>query len=516
MRLPKCRFGAGEYRQQILEWHGIQYGRITQDGELEESENLSTAEFPALCQRRGRKTLSGYTAPTAAGARDKLIVVDGTELKYDGTVVGTVTAGEKQIVTVNSKVCVFPDQVFYDTDTKKFGKMALDLTIPAANITFDTATITLKSDPEEGKKLEDLFQVNQAIEISGSSIKENNRSYIIRAVSGNVITLDKDSLKAGTSTTDVHIQRKMPELKYVCEQNNRLWGVDDSTIWASALGDPLTFYNYDGLSTDSYAVSLGTQGRFTGICGYGSNVMIWEENAVHRLMGSEPGEYTIYNNTIPGVQAGCHKSLAVVNDVLYYKGTAGVYAFTGGSPTFCGTEFGTRRFGNAVAGTDGQKYMISMQDLDSGEWGFWVLDTLSGIWLREDGTHAVDIFRLGSELLMLTADGKLLKTGQDDSEEGKLHWSAVLTPFDWSTPETKQYTRLYFQLLLEAGSWVKIEIREDRNPWREVFIHHTQRRKSLAAPVAPNKCEQLQVRLTGKGRCLIRQVTREFVLGGKR
>ena len=516
MILRKCRYASSRYRQQILEWRGIQYGRITQDGELAESLNLSAAEYPALTQRKGRKTVAGYTAPSAAGARDKLIVVDGTTLYYDGQAVGTVTAGEKQIVTVNSKVCVFPDQVCYDTATGVFGTMALDLTVPAANVTFSTTGISLSADPADGRTLEDLLQVNQAIEITGASIPENNRSFIVRAVSGNTITVDKDSLTAGSSTTQVHIKRNMPDLQYVCEHSNRLWGVDDTTIWASALGDPLTFYNYDGLSTDSYAVSLGTEGRFTGICSYGSNLMIWEENAVHRLMGSEPSEYTIYDNIIPGVQAGCHKSLAVVNDVLYYKGAAGVYAYTGGSPSFCGEAFGTRRFSSAVAGTDGLTYYISMQDTDTGEWGLWTLDTLRGIWMREDGTHALDIFRLGSDLLILSADGKLLICGQDDSEEGRISWQAVLTPFDWSIPERKQYTRMYFQILLDAGSWAKIEVREDDGLWRQVWVHHASSRTDMAIPIAPNRCDQLQVRLTGKGRCLVRQVTREYVMGGKR
>ncbi len=516
MILPFFKAGESRTRQQILEWHGVQYGRTSRDGELKESLNLSAREYPALCQRRGRMPIDGYEAPTAAFAGDQLVVVDGTTLFYGGKAVGTVRAGEKQIVQVNSKVCVFPDQVYYDTATDRFGTMAEDVTIPAGKCKFTTRELTVTAGPAEGKTLEDLFAVNQAVEISGASIGENNKTIIVRAVSGNTLTFYADSFTAGDSTADVRLRRKMPELRCVCEAQNRLWGVDDTTIWASAWGDPLTFYNYDGSSTDSCAISLGTARQFTGICAYGSNVLIFEENSLIKLMGSEPVDYSLYFYTVPGVQAGSHKSLQVVNEVLYYKGAAGVYAYTGAAPSLTSECFGTRRFDSARAGTDGQRYYISMRDSDSGEWGLWVLDTMRGIWLREDGTHVLDFFRPGGALCFLDDGGGMMEMDRDDGGESRLEWCAELAPFDWTMPERKQYTRLYLQADLDAGAYVKVELREDGGVWRQVCIQHAEHRKNIALPIAPNRCDRLQVRLSGKGRCLVRQVTREYVIGGRR
>lgn len=292
--------------------------------------------------------------------------------------------------------------------------------------------------------------------------------------------------------------------------------MDENTIWASALGDPLTFYNYDGLSTDSYAVAVGSEGKFTGCCAYSSNVLFFKENALHKLLGSEPSEYRIYTYTVPGVQEGSADSLAVVNEVLYYKGTAGVYAYTGGAPTLSSENFGVRRFGSACAGTDGQNYCISMQDLDDQTWGLYVFDTLRGVWLREDGSHALGFVRVDGGLCFLSGDGKLCKMGQDDGEEGGLVWEAVLAPFDWQAPERKTYTRMYIQAELEAGAFLKVEAREDSRPWKQIAIHHAAQRKNFAVPIAPGRCDTLQIRLSGKGRCLVRQVTREFVVGGAR
>lgn len=511
--LTKARYTTPSTRQQIIRFNGVCYTKAAGDGDLAESLNLSSREFPGLTQRLGRIQVGSYAAPTAIHSKDKLVVVDGTDLIFDGTVVGQVTAGEKQIATVNSKTVVFPDKVYYDADKQEFGPMARTITL--SGVTFTGTTLEAAGNPMEGKTLADLFTVNQAIEISGSSISKNNQSAIIRGAEGNKLTFYEGTFTEGESTTEVTLARNVPDLLYICENDNRLFGVDEKTIWASALGDPLTFYNYDGLSTDSYAAAVGSEGKFTGVCAYSSNVLFWKENTLHKLLGSEPSEYRIYTYTVPGVQEGSSKSLETVNEVLYYKGHNGVYAYTGGAPVPAGDSFGTRRFDTACAGTDGKDYYISMKDTDTGVWHLFVYDTQRGVWIREDDSHALDFARVNNRLCFLSGDGKLYQTGEAKIE-ADMPWEALLAPFDWTIPERKQYVRLYIQAELEAGAWIKVEIREDQNAWKQVFLNHAERRRSFAMPIAPGRCDTLQVRLSGKGGCLIRQVTREYVVGGSR
>lgn len=513
MKLPHLRYTAPATRQQIMQFNGVRYGKSPGDGDLAESLNLSSRHYPALSQRLGRAEAGSYTAPTALFAKDKLCVVDGADLIYDGKVVGRVAAGEKQMAAVNSKILVFPDKVYYDTHKQEFGQMGMSLALDRAKLTFTANTIQLSENPVAGKTLADLFAINQAVDISGCSIAANNKSIVIRGAEGNKLTFYDNSFTAGSSATDVTLERRVPDLAYICESGNRLWGVDETTIWASALGDPLTFYNYDGLSTDSYAVTVGSEGAFTGCCPYSSNVLFFKENTLHKLLGAEPSEYRIYTYNVPGVQAGSGGSLQVVNEVLYYKGAAGVYAYTGGAPTLASENFGTRRFGKARAGTDGLNYYISMEDLDDRSWGLYVLDTLRGVWLREDDSRALGFARVDGALSFLSGDGKLYQMNREDAGE-EIGWQALLAPFDWTLPERKNYTRLYIQAELEAGAMLKVEAREDDRPWRQVALHHAQRRKNFTVPVAPGRCDAMQLRISGTGRCLVRQVTREFVVGG--
>lgn len=179
-------------------------------------------------------------------------------------------------------------------------------------------------------EFKDVFKAGDAIEITGcTTYASNNGSHIIRSLSGRTLTFDKDIFKAGAEAGTVLMERKVPDLTCICECDNRIWGGEGTTIWASALGDPTNFYVYDGLSTDSYAVAVGTDGAFTGCVAYGSTVLFWKEDCVHKVLGNYPAQYEIYTYTVPGVQEGSEKSLCIINETLFYKGRSGVYAYTG-------------------------------------------------------------------------------------------------------------------------------------------------------------------------------------------
>ena len=422
MNLPYLTAATGKNRKQIIAFAGLNYGQGAGDGELAESWGLSSARFPCLSQRDGRKTAGTYTSPTGLYARGKLCVVDGTDFLYDGKVVGHVTAGEKQFATINTKIVIFPDKVYYDTEAEKFGMLAAEypgfpgdvtftantLTVPeqsyidqaaenaetkgsvaadtsitaytGASVNKTTGALTMSGgtagtpdklkagdyiqyDCDSSKEymvvqssakqsdgtyqityllhtaalhkypgFDELFKAGDAIEISGcTTCAANNGSHIIRSLEARKLTFTKDIFtKTGVEAGTVMLERKVPDLTCICECDNRIWGAEGKTIYASALGDPTNFYVYDGVSTDSYAVAVGTEGEFTGCIAYSSTVLFWKENCLHKVLGSYPAQYEIYTYTVPGIQKGSEKSLAVINETLFYKGRNGVYAYSGG------------------------------------------------------------------------------------------------------------------------------------------------------------------------------------------
>lgn len=535
--LPYMPYEGGKYQQKIIQFGGIRYGRGGNDGELAESMNLSARQYPALSQRMERAEAGSYAAATAVFGKGKLCVVDGTKFLYDGVEKGAVTEGEKQIVSINTKIVIWPDMACYDTEADEFSSLWKKVKVPASKATFTGNTLTVQEftvvtgKDEEGEeggadpaaeeeettiKLEELFKENQAVEIAGASIEANNKEIVIRKVEGNTLTFYNDSFTAGDSSTELTIERRVPDLKIICASNNRVWGADDTTIWASALGDPFTWYNYDGLSTDSYAVAVGTDGPFTGCVEYGSNVLFFKEDKLHKVIGTSPKDYAIYTYTIQGIQNGSMKSAQVINEVLYYKGTEGVYAYNGGVPYLVSENFGTRRYESSKAASDGQCYYISMQDAETKEWGLWTLDTLRNIWLKEDDTHILEFATLEGELLFLSEDGKILyKMGQTDQDGKRIKWSATFYPMEENTHSRKGYSRLLMRMELAPGAWAKAEIKEDLGPWKTLSTVHGQRVRTAHVTFLPGRCDTFQIRLSGEGRCVVKSLVREFDTGSE-
>ena len=202
------------------------------------------------------------------------------------------------------------------------------------------------------------FKIGDAVTISGSS--DNDLTFVIDDIKDGVIFAESNifTTAEGESFT---IERRVPDLDYICESDNRIWGCSnaDNTIYASALGDPTNFFDYSGESTDSYAVAVGSPERFTACCRYGGGVLFFKENKIHKILGSYPAEYTLYSYDVEGVQEGCHKSLQIINELLYYKGIHGVFTYNG-TPRLISANFGDVVLWNAVAGNDGDTYYISM------------------------------------------------------------------------------------------------------------------------------------------------------------
>lgn len=513
MRLPMLRAQVHRTRREILTMGGVNSSDNYREGDLRESRNLSARRWPYITVRRARQRQTGYEGVTALTAWGKLVAVRGTDLLYDGKKVGTVKAGEKQFAVVNTKMVIWPDKVYLDMKSRTVKPLGAAVTGSKATFTANTMKVTGWTD------LTTLFHPGDGLTLSGCTTKkENNKDLVVKAVSKDTLTVGDNTFTTCTeASTAIKLERRIPELDFICESENRLWGCSgkEQTLYASALGDPTNFFVYQGLSTDSYALAVGTDGDFTGCCKLSSSVLFWKETRLHKILGSYPAEYSLYTYDIEGLQAGSHKSLQVINEVLFYMGIHGVYAYTGGSPTLISANFGQREFRDAVAGNDGNSYYLSVREGEGRH--LFVYETEAGIWVREDETRAVDFARIGKELYLADGEGKvwLCDGGQEDPE---LQWTAQFCPFyetgkSGSAGGRRRYHRLLLRLELPKGSWVIAETREDAGAWRErgKVLGRTEDRVPLTLGV--NRCDKLELRLRGKGPCTVLSIAREYSLG---
>lgn len=174
--------------------------------------------------------------------------------------------------------------------------------------------------------------------------------------------------------TGISIAREIPDMDFVCMNENRMWGCRGDTIYASKLGDPLNWNVFDGLSTDSWSAETGTEGCFTGCCSFQGCPTFFKDDAVYKVFGDEPGNFVLRRQSIVGVAEGSNKSIVEIRGRLYYVSHIGVVEWNGGDdPSIVshalgslpgtmsctlGTAPSPKAGKGAVAGTDGIRYFV--------------------------------------------------------------------------------------------------------------------------------------------------------------
>ena len=372
--------------------------------------------------------------------------------------------------------------------------------------TFNWASI--KADAKEG--LANYFSVGDCVEVSGS--KHNATSFIIDKIVCQTLYASAEIFN--TTTVDesgVTVARLVPDLDFICENHNRLFGCSnkDRTIYVSSLGDPTNMYAYDGVATDSYAVAVPGEGDFTACVRHDTSVIFFKEDKIYKLAGSYPAEFALYSYEVPGVQAGSENSCALINEVLYYKGVRGIYRYDGSIPVLISDRFGDRRFFNAVAGSDGASYYVSMQD-GEGAYYLFVYDTQKGIWmLEEKGVRGIRAARISYEMCVLLDDGVIYRENAVEDASGS-EWMVRFAPIFEIVGGKRSYSRILARISLPKNSYLIVKIRCDGGVWREVgkIVGKTEAVVPIRIPI--NRCDKFELELSGKGNCTILDVMREY------
>ena len=108
-------------------------------------------------------------------------------------------------------------------------------------------------------------------------------------------SLDGKETRSFAVSTPVRMERRVPDLDYVTECDNRVWGCSskENVIYACRLGDPTNWFSYRGIAADSYAVTVGSDGAFTGAATCMGYALFFKENTLHKLYGSKPSDFQL-------------------------------------------------------------------------------------------------------------------------------------------------------------------------------------------------------------------------------
>lgn len=572
----------GQSREMISVFGGYDHNRSIAGNSFFDMKNMSSDGYPLLQSRKSRGMVRQMTEPGGILAKDAMAWVDGGKLYYNGAEITglTLTEGEKQLVSMGAYLLIWPDKKYLNTkDITDFGSMEAGFE-STGTVTYSLSmadggalsvvSTTKPEEPAGGEYWIDTtqtphslmvwssssemwttvatvytkiqavgigknFEVGDGVEISGAAyggdsevvkaqFDELNGTKVIFAKDDNYIVVIGliDMTYEQTSGT-VKVKRAVPDMDYVCEAQNRIWGCKYGMVEGKAinelycckLGDFKNWRVYSGISTDSWAASVGSDGAWTGCANYLGYPTFFKENTIHRIAISSVGAHQVTETAARGVQNGSFRSLCVVNEMLFYKSRTDICAYDGSFPTSMGAALGEELYSSAVGGSVNGKYYVSMKD-SSGGWVLFVYDTQKGLWHKEDATHAMMFTKMDDDLYYIDTDTKRLMCvlGSQGTVEAAPDWMAESGTIGYEYPDKKYLSRYNIRLQIEDGGELRMYCMYDSDgKWEHAGTVRRKGHGTFTVPVIPRRCDHMKLKLEGKGVVRVFSIAKILELG---
>lgn len=574
-------------RDMIDVFKGYNHNLRIGEGEFYDMKNLTSTHYPVLSPRGKRGVFDKSTKPKALIEKDSLCYVDGSdfvvnEYRVDMELSTDEADLPKTLVSMGAYVIIMPDKKYVNIeDLSDFGNIEASVTT-TSTVNFEMCKVdgsayddvrvspnapTITEAMESGEEdiplwldtsskpnslkqyskssamwmsiattyvkisspgIGKAFNVNDGVKISGiddTQLADLNNTMIIWDKGDDYIVVTGIINKVISQTNPITIERRMPNMDFVIESENRLWGCRYGVanngevvneIYASKLGDFKNWNCFMGISTDSYAATVGSDGQFTGAITHLGYPLFFKEKCMHKVFGNFPSNYQITTTACRGVQKGSHKSLAIVNEVLYYKSRTAICAFDGSLPKEISYALGEVNYDNAVACSHGNNYYISMREVANDKWHLFVYDTAKGMWHKEDNTRVDDFCSCRGELYYVDHTDKYIKTmfGSGEKDSRKVEWMAETGIIGTDHPDKKYISKLNIRMSLEIGSRILVYIQYDsEDKWDFLFRMEGSSLRTFTVPIKPKRCDHMKLRIEGEGNAYIYSISKTIEQG---
>ena len=331
-------------RQLVDVFKGYNHNLRIDDGEFYDMKNLGSSHYPVLSPRPKRGLYAVPNNPQGLIAKDSLCYIDGGDFvmnEYRVSMGLSMDDTPKTLISMGAYVIIMPDKKYINTtDLSDYGSIEASVTT-SSDVTFELCKVDgagyegvvsqakAPTDPENMDLWIDTssvpntlkqyasttatwvsiattyikisatgigipFKEYDGVTISGiedEGLKDLNNTMVVWARGDNYIVVTGILDAVTTQNTPITVERQMPNMDFIVESENRLWGCRYGTalngeivneIYACKLGDFKNWNCFMGISTDSYVVSVGTDGAFTGAITHMGYPLFFKENCLHK------------------------------------------------------------------------------------------------------------------------------------------------------------------------------------------------------------------------------------------
>lgn len=492
------------------------FGGLTR---FREMKNMTGQDAPLIRTRDKRRYLRTVEdCHGIFGRGSKLGWVSGTKLYYDGTEAGTVADSDKTFCQMGAYVLILPDKKLYNTETGVISNIENTVTV-SGTITYTPSNLLGELDDYATAVYVKMaatgigsgFKAGDVPEITGSNIDNLNGSHqVVGAGADYLIVIGTMDAASATQAGGVTISRTMPDMDYVTECDNRIWGCSSANheVYACKLGDPTNWRCYQGLSTDSYAVTVGSEGDFTGAVTHLGYVLFFKNDQILKVYGNRPSNFQLTSSQVRGVEKGSAKSLTVMNESLYYLSQTGECGYEGALPGSVSAAWGNLRYHNGVAGSGFGRMWLSLTD-ETGGTVLMTYEGSTGLWHLEDDLKVKEFAKTETALYALDEDGKIWRLtgtdagtydGEDAADETSVPWMIETGDLEMSFMERVRVQKILARVRMKNGSRCAVKVTyDDRDEETVAAWNGTLTAYAREVAIVPHRCDHMRIRMEGSG-----------------
>ena len=505
----------GTYVNEGTNFKGLERKAFGEPGSFYDMENMSGEHWPVLKVREKRRKVREFEGFGGFFGHDGAGWIDNGEIWWNGEKVCDITPGKKQIVEMGAQAVIFPDKYIFNTETGEHGSLENRVNI--------SGTVTYEACDLLGDSAD--YRTAVYVKVSAAGIGQGFKEGDVVELSGceavpegyfQIYTVGEDSfvvlatLEAQSVTeTGVQAARTVPDMDYITECDNRLWGCSSANheVYCCALGDPTNWRKYQGLANDSYTVTIGTPGDFTGAATHLGYVLFFKEDVIHKVFGNKPSNYQVTTVHARGVEQGSAGSLCLMNETLYYKSRTGMVSYEGSLPGDIGYALGYRKMKNAVSGANNGRMWVSMEDGD-GEHHLFTYDGRTGYWYREDESAAEGFLSVNGSLYMAKDGAMWLMDGDGDpaledesaEDEDEISWMAETGDLDMEDLYKRHLQKIMVRMRVATGAVCNIQAQYNGGDWATLkTVEGKDDKNAVSVPIIPHRCDHMRIRLAGTG-----------------
>nr|DAM94378.1 MAG TPA: stabilization protein [Caudoviricetes sp.] len=521
----------GKSKQMIGVFGGLNQSSVGADNEFLDMKNVSSRLYPSLTLCEQSVPFADLSEPFQFFWKNDNYFITADTIMKQGENGKRLKLNRKDLdrtlVGMGAYICIFPDKQVYNTATGELLDMEASYTqsgsISIAPVSEGSSFVKI-----QGTNLGKAFKKDDVVTLSGFTQYTDvlNGAKAIKEIGDNFIVItavDENgaALRSITEESGVKIERKLPDLDFVCEFNNRLWGCSSANheIYASKLGDPTNWNSYQGTAADSYAVSVGSDGDFTGVISQQGYVVFFKEDYIHTIYGTKPSNFSLDTVQARGVMKGCSKSLCHVNETVMYVGRDAIMAYTGGMPESVSDKLNLR-WSSAVANQWKGKYYVDLTLFKKTT--TYVYDLVHNVWMKEDEHENKLLSRFYANGILFETREKERHissrfTSLEEIRTGDMDWYLESVYLEEGTIDQKKVHSLQFNVELEVDAYFAVYVRYDNDvTWRRVASVTADRRNTYTVPLKLKKCERYQYRLEGHGWFILYGMSKTIGKGSER